>query len=169
VGYLVAGLWHLATSMALAVAFGVFRHVDPLFYLAQWAFDVPLVLTSSALFMVPDKWAKKGILKFLHYPLPDWDVLLLGPASHRNWITHSPFLPTCLLGAVWKWPQIAQFPFFGPLAFGTCVGVGSHLLWDCLGSQRHKIVAHSRIYLLGGAAISLLIGWAFASVQKLGL
>ena len=177
--YLVSGLWHLAAATAFAVTFGVFRHGDPTFYLAQVLFDVPLLLTSGACFFMPDKWSKKGAWKFLHYPLPDWDVLLLGPASHRNWITHSAVLPIGLLAAVWKWPQIADIPGFGAWAFGTCLGVASHLFWDCVSSQRHKIVvvpywfalreAPSRIYLLSGAVVSLCIGWVFASVQKLGL
>jgi hypothetical protein len=179
VSYFVSGLWHFAAAMAFAVAFGIFRHADPLFYGRQIAFVIPFLLSSSALFFIPDKYSKKGALKFLHYPLPDWDVLLLGPASHRNWLSHSPLLPVLLLGSVWKWPHIAAFPFFGPVALGVCIGVGSHLFWDCVGSQRHKIVvvpywfalreSASRLYLLAGAVGSLWIGWAFASVQKLGL
>ncbi|PQV64950.1 hypothetical protein B1R32_103218 [Abditibacterium utsteinense] len=177
--------------MAFAVAFGVFVHADATFYLGQIAFVVPLVLCSSALFFVPDRWAKKGALKFLHYPLPDWDVLLLGVASHRNWISHSPLLPAALMGAAWKWPVLASFGWFSALLLGSCLGIGSHLFWDCVGSARHKIVvvpywfalreAPSRLWLLSGAAICLCIAWAwesarggtfadaFASAQKLGL
>jgi hypothetical protein len=179
VRYLVSGLWHLAAAMSFAVAFGVFKHANPGFYLANWVFDLPLVVTSCAFFFVPDKWSTKGLMKFLHYPLPDWDVLLLGPASHRNWLTHSALLPVGILALVWNYPQIAQLPGFGAWTLGTCLGIGSHLFWDCIGSQRHKIVvvpywfalreSASRIYLLCGAALSLLIGWSFASVQNLGL
>jgi len=84
VSYVFSGWWHFAAAMAFAVAFGVWAHADATFYLRQIAFLLPLLLSSSALFFVPDRWSKKGALKFLHYPLPDWDVLLLGPASHRN-------------------------------------------------------------------------------------
>ncbi len=177
--YLFSGLWHFAAAMAFAVAFGVFARADPTYYLLQIAFLLPLILSSSALFFVPERYAKKGALKFLHYPLPDWDVLLLGPASHRNWLTHSAFVPLSLLGAVWKWPHLALVPWFGPVVLGFCLGTGSHLFWDCVGSQRHKIVivpywfalreGPSRLYLLLGAVASLCVGGAFASVQNLGL
>ena len=169
--------------MAFSVAFGVFAHSDGTWYLSQIVFLLPLIGGSCALFFVPDKWAKKGAMKFLHYPLPDWDVLFLGPASHRNWLSHSPLLPALLLGAVWKWPTVAQIPGFGPFALGLCLGIGSHLFWDCVGSARHKIVVvpywfalrenASRLWLLIGAAACLCIGAAFvsafASVQNLGL
>ena len=55
---------------------------------------------------------------------------------------------------------------------GLCIGIGSHLFWDCVGSRSQKIIvvpywssmktALSRIYLLGGAAIALGLGAAFA-------
>lgn len=161
--------------MAFAVAFGLFTHADPMFYLRQIAFTAPLLVSSSALFFVPDRFAKKGALKFLHYPLPDWDVLLLGPASHRNWFSHSPILPAALLGAAWKWPVLAGFAWFSALVMGFCIGIGSHLFWDCVGSARHKIVfvpywlalreAVSRLWLLGGAAICLCIAWAWESAR----
>ncbi len=169
--------------MAFAVAFGVWAHADATFYLRQITFSLPLLISSSALFFVPDRWSKKGALKFLHYPLPDWDVLLLGPASHRNWLTHSPLLPGLLLGAAWKWPFLANYSFFSPLLLGTSLGIGSHLFWDCVGSERHKIVvvpywfalreSASRLWLLMGAAACLCIAGAvvgaFAGAQKLGL
>ena len=170
--YLLPGLWHFAAAMAFAASFGVFQSGDALFWLRQPFFLVPLVLSSSALFFVPDRWAKKGALKFLHYPLPDWDVLLLGPASHRNWLSHSFFLPLLCLGALWNWPQLARFSGALPAAMGLCIGVGSHLFWDCVGSARHKIVVvphwlalrevASRLYLLWGAFVSLAIASALA-------
>ena len=171
--YLLPGLWHFAAALSFAAAFGVFQRDDAAFWLAQPAFTITLILCSSALFWVPDKWAKKGLLKFLHYPLPDWDVLFLGPASHRNWFTHSPFLPVLCVGALWKWPQFASY--WGVLAgaMGVCIGVGSHLFWDCVGSERHKIIVvpywlslrevASRLYLLVGAFISLAVAGALAA------
>ncbi len=173
--YVFSGLWHFAAAMAFAVAFGIFAHTDPTFYLRQIAFTGPLLVCSSALFFVPDRWAKKGILKFLHYPLPDWDVLLLGPASHRNWVSHSPILPAALLGAAWKWPVLASFPPLSASMVGVCLGIGSHLFWDCVGSARHKIVvvpywfalreAPSRLWLLSGAVTCLCIAWAWESAR----
>ena len=56
---------------------------------------------------------------------------------------------------------------------GVCIGVGSHLFWDCLGSERHKIIVvphwvhlrevASRLYLLLGAFISLAVAGAIAA------
>jgi len=167
--YFLPGLWHLAAAMAFAATFGAWQGGSPLHFLGSPAFSFALVVCSSAFFWVPDRWAKKGALKFLHYPLPDWDVLFLGPASHRNWLTHSALLPLLLLGALWKWPHLAN-PLFFQGALGACVGVGSHLFWDCVGSKRHAIVvvpywwtlreAASRVYLLAGSALSLCIGGA---------
>lgn len=168
--YFLPGLWHLAAAMAFAVAFGFWQGGDPLHFLSSPAFSLALVVCSCAFFWVPDRWAKKGALKFLHYPLPDWDVLLLGPASHRNWLSHSALLPVLLIGALWKWPVLLAKPAYFQAALGACVGVGSHLFWDCVGSKRHSIVvvpywwtlreAPSRLYLLGGAVLSLCIGGA---------
>lgn len=165
--YFVSGLWHFAAAMAFAVAFGAWQNGGPFYYLASPAFTLALMVSSSAFFWVPDRWAKRGLWKFLHYPLPDWDVLLLGPASHRNWLTHSPLLPVLLLAALWKWPQLAS-PLFYQLSLGAALGVGSHLFWDCVGSKRHSIVVvpywwtlrevSSRMYLLIGAALCLTLG-----------
>lgn len=171
--YLLPGLWHFAVAMAFAASFGVFQAGDVLFWLRQIEFLLPLTLCSSALFFVPDRWAKKGALKFLHYPLPDWDVLLLGPASHRNWITHSFFLPLLCLGALWQWPQLSRYDGVLPFGMGVCIGVGSHLFWDCVGSRTHKIIivpywfslreVASRLYLLGGAFVSMSIAGALGA------
>jgi hypothetical protein len=163
-GYFGAGLWHFAAAMAFAGTLGILHDGDATFWLQNPVFTVPLIVTSSALFFIPDRWAKKGLWKFLHYPLPDWDVLLLGPASHRNWLTHSPLLAGLLLWARWQYPLLAKETIFVAFAGGVCVGVGSHLFWDCVGSRSHKIVfipywlalrpALARVYLLAGAAAS---------------
>lgn len=165
--YFVSGLWHFAAAMSFAVAFGAWQGGGPLYFLASPAFTFALTVSSSAFFWVPDRWAKRGLWKFLHYPLPDWDVLLLGPASHRNWLTHSPLLPALLLGALWKWPLLAS-PLFYQLSLGAAIGTGSHLFWDCVGSKRHSIVVvpywwtlrevASRLYLLVGATLCLTLG-----------
>ena len=167
--YFVSGLWHFAAAMAFAVTFGTWQNGQPLYFLALPAFTLALTVSSSAFFWVPDRWAKRGLWKFLHYPLPDWDVLLLGPASHRNWLTHSPLVPALLFGALWKWPNLAS-PLWYQLALGAAIGTGSHLFWDCVGSKRHAIVvvpywwtlreAPSRVYLLLGATLCLTLGGA---------
>lgn len=165
--------------MAFAVAFGAFHAQEPTFWLRIPAFDATLIFTSCALFPVPDSFARKGALKFLHYPLPDWDVLLLGPASHRNWLSHSPLGAFALLVLASHYPILRSFDSFVPACAGFCVGLGSHLFWDCVGSKRHKIVvvpywfalreAASRLWLLLGAAICLGAAGVFANWQKLGL
>lgn len=159
--------------MAFAVALGMMRSGDALLWLHRPAFVLPLLLTSSALFFMPDAWSKKGLWKFLHYPLPDWDVLLLGPASHRNFLTHSSLLPVLLtLATVWLPASLNPARPWATVALGLCVGIGSHLFWDCVGSRTHKIIivpywfalreAASRVYLLSGAALSLAAALHFA-------
>ncbi|HEX8552744.1 MAG TPA: SMP-30/gluconolactonase/LRE family protein [Abditibacteriaceae bacterium] len=175
--YFFPGLWHFAAALAFAAALGEVGSGDALFWLRQPLFSIALVLGSSALFFVPDAWSKKGLLKFLHYPLPDWDVLLLGPASHRNWLTHSPILPALCCALVWKFPQLMNTSYFAHAAAGLSVGVASHLFWDCVGSRSHSIVvvpywtkmraATSRLWLLAGAATCLGIAARFGVLPPL--
>jgi hypothetical protein len=171
--YFFPGLWHFLIALAWALALGVLTHSAPLFWLVRLEFVIPLVLSSSALFWVPDGLATKGLMKFLHYPLPDWDVLLLSPASHRHWLTHSAFLPALCFFVAWKYPNFfhehASLSWF---AIGLSTGIGSHLFWDCIGSRTHKIVIFpfwwalragaSRLYLLAGAALALVIALQLA-------
>jgi hypothetical protein len=169
--YFTAGLWHFAAAMAFSATLGLLSGGELDFWLRRPEFLIPLIIASCALFFVPDKWAKKGPLKFLHYPLPDWDVLFLGPASHRHWLTHSPLLPVLLFFAARYEPFLQQQPF-ASVAAGLAVGVGSHLFWDCVGSRGHKIIfvphwlalreASSRIYLLAGAVVSLGVATYFS-------
>jgi hypothetical protein len=172
--YFVPGLWHFASAMAFAVALGVLAGGDPTLWLRRAEFTIPLLIASSALFFIPEGLAKKGLMKFLHYPLPDWDVLLLGPASHRHWLTHSPILPIALVALAWNYPILLSSALpFSWFAAGLSVGIGSHLFWDCVGSRSHKIVfvpywmalrsAASRIYLLAGALLCLVIGAGFGA------
>ena len=166
--YFFAGLWHFAAAISFAVAFGVITRGEPLAWLARPIFAAALMISSSALFFVPHDWAKKGMMKFLHYPLPDWDVLLLGPASHRHWLTHSPLLPIGLWLLAQRYPLLLDHSLpYSLVAIALAVGIGSHLFWDCVGSRRHKIIvvpywislgeAASRLYLLAGAAACLLV------------
>jgi len=173
--YFSAGLWHFAAAMAFSATLGLFAGGDLLFWLRRPEFLVALVVSSCALFFVPDKLAKKGLWKFLHYPLPDWDVLLLGPASHRHWLTHSPLLPilACWLSVRYPLLRHPQLPF-DAVAVGLSIGVGSHLFWDCVGSRGHKIVfvphwmalreATSRVYLLAGAVAALAVAAYFCDL-----
>ncbi len=191
--YLIAGSWHFAAALAFAAALGILSGDAPgdftknsfaqngapggdaLFWLRRPGFSIPLLISSSALFFIPQSLAKKGLLKFLHYPLPDWDVLLLGPASHRHWLTHSPVLPLFAWWLSVRYPLL-RHPYlpFDAVAVGLCIGVGSHLFWDCVGSRRHKIVfvphwmalreAASRIYLLTGAVVALAVAAYFCDL-----
>ncbi len=177
--YFGAGLWHFAAAMAFSATFGLLAGGELDFWLRRPEYLIPLILSSCALFFVPDSWSKKGPLKFFHYPLPDWDVLFLGPASHRHWLTHSPFLPLLLAGAAWHYPFLRQSSFaFDSVSVGLAVGTGSHLFWDCVGSRGHKIVfvphwlalreATSRVYLLVGAVVSLGVAAYFSFPNFLG-
>ena len=171
--YFVPGLWHFASAMAFAVALGVLAGGDPTLWLRRAEFTIPLLIASSALFFIPEGLAKKGLMKFLHYPLPDWDVLLLGPASHRHWLTHSPVLPLLAMLVVARFPGLLVNPHAIPFGAGLSAGIGAHLFWDCVGSRSHKIVfvpywmalrsAASRIYLLAGALLCLVIGAGFGA------
>jgi hypothetical protein len=138
--YFVPGLWHFASAMAFAVALGVLAGGDPTLWLRRAEFTIPLLIASSALFFIPDGLAKKGLMKFLHYPLPDWDVLLLGPASHRHWLTHSPILPILLVALAWNYPILLSNALpYSWFAAGLSVGIGSHLSGTASARARIKL------------------------------
>lgn len=172
--YFFSGLWHFIIALVSSLALGLLTSENPLLWLSRLEFVIPAMLGSCALFWIPDGLSKKGFMKFLHYPLPDWDVLLLSFASHRHWITHSPILPMICFFVLWNYPHLAQEQLpFRSITVGLGVGVGSHLLWDCIGSRRHRIVifphwwalreSASRLYLLTGAAAAFVIALWFAS------
>ena len=171
--YFFAGLWHFVVALIWAMTLGILTEGKPLLWLTRMEFVIPAILASSSLFWIPDGLAKKGIMKFLHYPLPDWDVLLLSQASHRHWITHSAILPIICFFVLWNFPFLAKeyFPYRW-LTIGLSIGIGSHLFWDCIGSRTHRIIifphwwalrsSASRLYLLTGSAVGFVIALWFA-------
>ena len=172
--YFFSGLWHFIIALVSSLVLGLLTSENPLLWLSRLEFVIPAMLGSCALFWIPDGLSKKGFMKFLHYPLPDWDVLLLSFASHRHWIAHSPILPMICFFVLWNYPHLAQERLpFRSITVGLGVGVGSHLLWDCIGSRRHRIVifpqwwalreSASLLYLLTGAAAAVVIAHWFAS------
>jgi hypothetical protein len=92
---------------------------------------VGLVVGSSALFFLPSHITRHSSLidwfyQFLHYPLPDWDILLLGIDWHRFFVTHSLIIPGVLLVMFLHKPAAYRF------GVGLCIGLSSHLVWDAL-------------------------------------
>jgi len=176
VSYFGAGLWHCGAALAFAAALGLLEHGDALSRLRDPLFVCALVVSSCALFPIPQAFARRGLWKFLHYPLPDWDVLLLGIASHRHWVSHSAWLPLLLAASKYLQPQFwAAYPLAASPALGLCLGLGSHLLWDLAGSRSHTIVviphawtlraATSRAWLLVGALLCLASAVCFSDLK----
>jgi hypothetical protein len=171
--YFFPGLWHFGAALLWALGLGVLTHEQAAWWLWRLEFLIPLIVSSSALFWIPESYAKRGLMKFLHYPLPDWDVLFLSPASHRHWLFHSAILPIGCGLLLWHYPVLLDVKLpFRWIGVGLSTGLGSHLFWDCVGSRRHKIVifphvwhlheAASRAWLLVGAAASLVIALQLA-------
>lgn len=167
--YFFPGLWHFGAALLWALGLGVLTRGQMTWWLWRLEFLIPFMISSSALFWIPDSYARRGLMKFLHYPLPDWDVLFLSPASHRHWIFHSAMLPILSAAILWNYPVLLDAKHLSVrwVAIGLSTGLGSHLFWDCVGSRSHKIVifphvwhlraAASRSWLLFGAAASLAV------------
>ncbi|PKK89773.1 MAG: hypothetical protein CVV64_12670 [Candidatus Wallbacteria bacterium HGW-Wallbacteria-1] len=95
------------------------------------SFWIALVMGSSALFFLPPtikfiypfNWT---IWHFLHFPLPDWDILIIGKSWHRYFLFHSAILPLILFYETPATPKTI------PTITGALVGISSHLIWDGL-------------------------------------
>lgn len=115
---------------------------QPLFWLGT-------TFGSSALFFIPSHIAKHNSLKdwlyqFLHYPLPDWDILIFSMDWHRFIVTHSALLPALLL--------LNKRFFLQPtesLIIGLALGIATHLFWDGIsGSLATPIVVIPYVFSL---------------------
>src|ERR1051325_9910755 len=71
-------------------------------FLKSVPFLLALILGSSALFFLPTHIAAHSswldyLYQFSHYPLPDWDILLIGMRWHRFFLSRSLIVPLLLL------------------------------------------------------------------------
>lgn len=122
------GFQHVAFAGATAWLFDKIVH--------EHSFKKPeyllgLVMSSGALFFLPLHIHPFGsfadrLYQFLHYPLPDWDILIFGMDWHRFFLAHSLLIPILILIAFLRHRR----GFW--LGFGLCIGMGSHLIWDAL-------------------------------------
>lgn len=66
--------------------------------------------------------------QFLHYPLSDWDNLLLGMPYHRSFLTHS------VVPAILALPLVAC-PSGRAFVTGFGLGLASNLFWDAVSAS----------------------------------
>jgi hypothetical protein len=109
---------------------------------------VGLLAGSSALFFLPGRLpflshSGNFWFRFLHYPLPDWDILLLGGKWHRLFLSHSVFV-VLFLGGLSKNAKMTQ------LFWGMAIGVASHLFWDAISSANPLIVFYPHYLFFRG-------------------
>lgn len=109
----------------------LFYHITKSGYHKHWDYWLALAMSSSALFFVPAHIGRYGfwldrLYQFTHYPLADWDILILGIEWHRFFITHSLLIP--LLALV----VFLHQPVGYRVGLGLCVGQSSHLVWDAI-------------------------------------
>lgn len=149
------GLQHAVFALACVAVF--YRLCASLPYKSS-SFWVGLIFSSSALFFLPLHIGKSGSLidwlyQFLHYPLPDWDILFCGMSWHRFFLTHSLLLPILLF-------LVNKRRAMLPLILGLSIGIGSHLIWDGFtGSMYTPIVFIPYLFSVTGYwAKSWLIG-----------
>lgn len=110
-----------------------------------------LIFGSSALFFLPPhiNWRFQSvpyyIWTYLRYPLPDWDILVLGMAWHRYFLFHSVLLPLILFRQVEIKQSSVNF------IAGLFVGMSSHFVWDAITcSMRTPIVFYSKAFEITG-------------------
>lgn len=119
------GLLHFIFAIIFTILFRKLIQKDNLF--KNFKYLTGLIFTSSALFFLPYHIGNSSIDKiyqFLHYPLPDWDILILGMDWHRFFITHSFLIPFILMIILMKKLEYEDF------ILGMCLGLSSHLIWD---------------------------------------
>ena len=142
------GFQHAAFAL---VCVAVFYRVHPSLLYKSSPFWAGVIFSSSALFFIPLHIGKSGSLtdklyQFLHYPLPDWDILFCGMKWHRFFATHSLLLPTLLFLENKKTPMLPL-----PLILGLSIGIGSHLIWDGVtGSMSTPIVFIPYLFSIKG-------------------
>lgn len=115
-----------------------------------------LVVGSSSLFFLPNKLpflVQSGNYwyQFFHYPVSDWDILLLGGRWHRFFITHSVFIPLFL-------SPLARNRRLSLLLLGFTVGVASHLAWDAYASANPLVVFYPHFLFLRGMFAKIWLG-----------
>lgn len=123
--------WNGLEHFIIAIIFAFIY--DKLTYkknLKKISFLIGLTVTSSAIFFLPLHISSYGSFldktyQYLHYPIPDWDILILGMNWHRFFISHSLLLFLLLILLVKK-PEPACIP----LIIGIGIGFSSHLIWD---------------------------------------
>lgn len=98
--------------------------------LKKVSFLVGLIVSSSAFFFLPLHISNYGsfidkVYQYLHYPVSDLDILLLGMSWHRFFISHS-LLIFLLIVFLIKKPD----PVYLPVIIGLGIGLSSHLVWD---------------------------------------
>lgn len=134
--YFADGFRHFLTALLFLAAYrGAARERGE----AGFAFWAGLVVGSSALFFLPNvrvgPSALGALYPFLHFPLPDWDILLLGMEWHRSVFTHSLLAPAAV-----AFPLSLARPS-RPAAAGLLVGAASHLVHDAVtASARTAII-----------------------------
>lgn len=140
----------------------------------HWAYWLALTMSSSAFFFLPAHIGRYGsfldrLYQFTHYPLADWDILLLSIDWHRFFITHSLLIPLLALIA------FLHQPLGSRVGFGLCVGQGSHLVWDAITcSLRTPVVFLNNVLEIRGYPAKgwllingiLLFGFAVFVAQK---
>lgn len=154
-GYFWNGFQHAVFAVLFAIVFFRLIRYRNAYNFGFW---IGLIMSSSALFFLPAHIGAFGswfdwFYQFLHYPLADWDILILGMSWHRFFLTHSLIIPVILMISCSSQPKL-----YG-LVWGIGIGLSSHLIWDAItGSMWTPIVFLSTtLQIRGSEAKSWLI------------
>lgn len=176
-GYFWNGCQHFLFALVCAITISRLMRIN---FLKNPTFLFSLTFGSSALFFLPAHISDYGswldyIYQFLHYPLPDWDILLLGMDWHRFFLTHSLLIPLLIL----LLPKITRATFISYLLIGLAIGISSHLFWDAITSSMFTPIVFinnvvvikgylAKAWLIFNALLLLIIlgKWQFYKVNQ---
>lgn len=147
------GVGALALALALAGAVAASARRSGLGTALGWRFLGGVVAGSSGLFflgqLVPDL-ATLPVIGALTRGLPSWDMSLLGPTGHGNWLFFSALIPLALIAVGYGVAKLR-----GLLA-GLAIGVAAHLLYFAVVPVTMVDAPLGSIgWLVGNAAVCL--------------
>jgi serine protease len=150
-----AGGWQLGVGllMAGAVVAGARRRGSMI--KLGFSYLAGVVAGASGLFFLPYIAPSVSSMPVIHamtHGLPSWDMSVLGPTSHGNWVFFSALVPMVLLAIGYSVPRLR-----GLLA-GVAVGVAAHLAFFAVVPMVSvNVVGLSSLWLLANAVACLAL------------
>lgn len=156
--------WHIAEHHHSA------HHINPFDFIlgCLWgASGIFLIRVGLNLFGIRDV---PYIGSLLWAAFPDWDIVILGIGSHRNFFFHSEIIPILVMAVAVQQKQ----RWLRDIGMGLAIGVASHLLWDMVSVAnwpysyiRHLDGIAGSAWVLSNAIIGVFFAYYLIGRQTL--